>query len=279
MLYTVFPEGNGRGEYSTVLPHVVFTKSTFPWARTPTSTQPLTPLAPGASTEADVPTWLAVLLFDADDVAAYPSLSLEPVMARICDLFPKKLCEDSTLCDNYSYFYEAEGTKGLDIGDELTDPIQIVDVPLELFWKIAPTIADLKLLAHVRKVSLANKPTMAGISDLGEPVGTFSIVFGNRLPQTGMRTFACLVSLEQLQSFLPTDENGGPPAGHQFVTSRFLRLAVLTSWAFYSTGQSATFVDQLLRLNGRRLTEARRMRRTPICESFTKAVIRLRRTP
>lgn len=252
VLYTVFPADNGRGEYSTVLPHVVFTKSTFPWARTPTTTtHPAMSLAPGVSTEADVPTWLAVLLFDADDVAAHPSLSLDPVMATLCDLFPKKLCEDSTLGDNYSYFYKAEDTKGLDIGDQLTDPIQIVDVPLELFWKIAPTIADLKLLAHVRKVSLENKPTMAGISDRGEPVGTFSIVFGNRLPQTGMRTFACLVSLEQLQPFLPTDENGGPPAGHEFVTSRFLRLAVLTSWTFYSTGQSAAFVDQLLRLNGR----------------------------
>src|SRR5215216_5829296 len=33
VLYTVFPENNGRGKYSTVLPHVVFTKSTFPWSR------------------------------------------------------------------------------------------------------------------------------------------------------------------------------------------------------------------------------------------------------
>jgi len=258
VLYTVFPEDNGRGEYSTVLPHVVFTKSTFPWARTPTRPQPEgtpgdwpAPLPPGASAEADVPTWLAVLLFDADDVAAYPALSTTPVMATIGDLYRPSLYKDSTLDDNYSYFYEAKDTKGLDIGDQLTDPIQIIDVPLELFWKIAPTIADLKLLAHVRKVSLVNKPTMAGVSDIGEPVGSFSIVFGNRLPQTGQKTFACLVSLEQLQAFLPTDENGGPPAGHKFDASKFLRLAVLTSWTFYSTGQSATFVEQLLRLNGR----------------------------
>lgn len=277
ILYTVFPEDNGSGKYSTVLPHVVFTKSTFPWARTPTRTPPLAPLnpgewpaslapgasteanfptwltslAPGTSTEANVPTWLAVLLFDADDVAAYPTLSMDPVMATMGDLYPPSLYKDSTLKDNYSYFYEAMDTKGLDIGDNLTDPIQIVNVPLDLFWKIAPTMADLELLAHVRKVSLVNKPTMAGVSDIGEPVGTFSIVFGNRLPQTGQRTFACLVSLEGLQPFLPTDENGGPPAGSTFDSSKFLRLAVLTSWTFFSTGQSATFVEQLLRLNGR----------------------------
>lgn len=250
VLYTVFPEDNGRGEYDTVLPHVVFTKSTFPWTRYPTSTEPEMPAA-GTATEANVPTWLSVLLFDEDDLTPDGPLSLDPVMATIGDLFPESLYEDSTLGDNYSYFYKASDTTGIDIGDNLTDPIQIVDIPLELFWKIAPTIEDLKLLAHVRKVSLVDKPTMPGVSDVGEPVGTFSIVFGNRLPQTQKKTFACLVSLEELQPFLPTDEDGGPPAGTKFVASRFIRLAVLKSWTFYSTGQSATFVDQLLRLNGR----------------------------
>ncbi len=251
VLYTVFPEDNGSGEYDTVLPHVVFMKSAFPWSRYPTSTEPDAPPPPGSSTDANVPTWLSVLLFDEDDVAAYRALSLEPVMATMGDLYPTSVYSNSTLGDNYSYFHNATDTTGLDIGDELSDPIQIVDVPLELFWKIAPTIADLNLLAHVRKVSLINKPTMPGVSDVGEPVGTFSIVFGNRLPQTQKKTFACLVSLEELQAFLPTDEDGGPPAGNTFDGSRFIRLAVLKSWTFYSTGQSATFVEQLLRLNGR----------------------------
>ena len=250
VLYTVFPEDSGRGTYDTVLPHVVFTKSTFPWTRYPTSTVPDAPAA-GTASEANVPTWLSVFLFDEDDVNAHGTLSLEPVMATIGDLFPKSVYGKSTLGDNYSYFYKATDTSGIDIGDELTDPIQIVDIPLELFWKIAPTIEDLKLLAHVRKVSLINKPTMPGVSDIGEPEGTFSIVFGNRLPQTMKKTFACLVSLEGLQPFLPTSEDGGPPPGNDFVASRFIRLAVLTSWTFYSTGQSATFVEQLLRLNGR----------------------------
>jgi len=251
ILYTVFPEDNGTGEYSTVLPHVVFTKSTFPWARYPTSLEPEAPPPPGSSTDANVPTWLAVLLFDADDVAAYPALSPEPANATMGDLFPTSIYNASTLGANHSYFQNATDTTGLDIGDQLTDPIQIIDVPLELFWKIAPTVNDLSLMAHVRRVSLINKPTMPGVSDVGEPLGTFSIVFGNRLPQTGKRSLACLVSLEGLQPFLPTDEDGGAPTGNQFDGARFLRLAVLRSWTFHSTGESATFVDQLLRLNGR----------------------------
>src|SRR5689334_24730008 len=50
VLYTVFPEDNGRGQYDTVLPHVVLTKATFPWSRYPTSTEPEKPPA-GAATE------------------------------------------------------------------------------------------------------------------------------------------------------------------------------------------------------------------------------------
>lgn len=251
VVYTVFPEDNSSGEYTTVLPHVVFTKSTFPWTRYPTTTEPESPPPPGTSTDANVPTWLAVFLFDIDDAAAFPSLSPGPQAATIGDLFPTSIYSASTLGDNYSYFYNATDTSGLGIKDQLTDPIQIIDIPLQLFWQIAPTIDDLKLLAHVRKVSLENKPTIPGVSDVGEAIGSFSIVFGNRLPQTKKKTLACLVSLEQLQPFLPTEEDGGPPPNNQSDASRFLRLAVLKSWTFFSTDESATFVDQLLRLNGR----------------------------
>src|SRR5262249_53308565 len=142
VLYTVFPEDSGRGKYTTVLPHVVFTKATFPWSRYPTSAKPELPAA-GIATEANVPTWLSVLLFDEDDLTPDGPLSLEPVMATIGDLFPQSLNEDSTLRDNYSYFFDASDTSGIDMGDTLSDPIQIVDIPLELFWRIAPTIEDL----------------------------------------------------------------------------------------------------------------------------------------
>jgi hypothetical protein len=253
VVYTVFPAANGSGEYSTVLPHVVFTKSTFPWSRYPTSKELVKPPPPGTGTDANVPTWLTVLLLDEDDVSQYPSLSLEPGNATIGDLFPTKLFAQSTLCNNYSYFEQAKDTSAIELNEQLSDTIQVLDIPLALFWKIAPTIDDLSLLAHVRKVSLVNKPTMNGISDVGEPVGSFSIVFGTRLPQTGKRTFAYLVSLEELEPFLPTDEDGGPPDGNSFDSSLFLRLAVLKSWSFSSTGETATFVDQLLRLNGRKL--------------------------
>ncbi|MGJ8677874.1 MAG: hypothetical protein ACSHX0_10180 [Akkermansiaceae bacterium] len=255
-IYTTFPADNATGEYTTVLPHVVFTNTKFPWTRSPTSTKPAELLASGQGTEKNVPTWLTVLLFDEDDIAAYPGLTLPPQSATIGDLFPPAAYSESTLCENCSYFDGATDTSALNVGDKPTDPIQTLDIPLELFWKIAPTIADLELLAHVRRVSLVKKPTMAGISDIGEPEGDFSIVFGTRLPQTQKRTFACLVSLEQLESYLPDHEDGGPPANNKFDGQKTLRLAVLRSWQFFSTGQPATFRDQLLELNGREATSS-----------------------
>jgi hypothetical protein len=244
-VYTVFPADNASGKYSTVLPHVVFTKPTFPWTRYPTTSDP------SAAGGADVPTWLTVLLFDEDDVAAYPSLQLAPANATMGDLFPPDACAESTLGDNYSYFHGDKDTTQLEPGQAVDDEIQILDVPLKLFWSVAPTIADLCLMAHVRQVSLVPKPTMPGVSDVGEPLGKFSLVFGNRLPQTQKKTYAYLVSLEELEPILPSDENGGPPKGFSSDDTRFLRLAVLKSWTFFSTGQSATFVDQVLELNGR----------------------------
>jgi hypothetical protein len=248
-VYSVFPAANASGEFTAVLPHVVFTRSTFPWIRYPTNEEPFTPPAPGQDTDADVPTWLTVLLLDEDDAAAFPGLALPPVSATLGDLYPPSLVPTSTLGSNVSYFQDASAV-ALDPGDQLTDTIQVLDIPLGLFWQLAPTIADLDLMAHVRQVSLTNKATMAGISDVGEPLGTFSIVFGNRFPADQKKTYAYLVSLEELQDYLPTSEDGGPPAGTRLDPATSLRLAVLTSWTFYSTGQPAAFVNQVLALNG-----------------------------
>jgi hypothetical protein len=199
----------------------------------------------------DVPTWLAVLQLDEDD-----AVPLTPANAKVGDLFPQELYPPSTLGANYSYFFNATSTKQL--GLSLDQAIQVIDLPLDLFWRIAPTLADLSLMAHIRKVSLMNKATPCGgnpgrratLSDDGTPLGTYSIVFGNRLPQTQKRAYAYLVSLEGLQDFLPDNEQGGPPSAAKASGSAFLRLAVLQTWKFFSTGESATFVEQLQALNG-----------------------------
>jgi hypothetical protein len=258
VLYSTFPSDNASGEFSNVLPHVVFSQKTFPWIRYPTNDLPYAPPSPGTDTDADVPTWLWVMLLDEDDVTACTnlglSLNLTPATRAVADLFPQAALPNgvtSSLGNNYSYFNGAINTAGLEPGQNLNDAIQTIDVPLRLIWDIAPTIADLRQMAHGRVVSLINQPTTVNLPDPGEPTGTFSIVFGNRLPADQRKTVAFLVSLEELQDFLPDQTAGGAPSGNTFDGNRSLRLAVFSSWTFFSTGQPATFVHHLLSLNGR----------------------------
>jgi hypothetical protein len=244
-----FPADNASGEFSSVFPHVVLAKPRLPWTRSPIQGQPKP--VPG---DTGAPTWLAVLLLDDGDLA---QADLEPKTMKVGDLFPGKVRPGSTLGDaTYSYFSRPDFTSwvteqdpGLGYGQGYDDAVSVLDLPVGLFSAIAPTIADLELTAHVRSVSVLNKPTVTGaaLDALAEPVGTYSIVVGNRLPQAAMKSHAYLVSLEGLEPFLPDDE-GKPPAGVS--TSANIRLAVLAHWAFFSvTGSPATFDELVLSLN------------------------------
>jgi hypothetical protein len=247
---STFPASNATGEFKTVLPHVVFTAPSFPWARYPTKSPPPLP-APGKDSEGDVPTWLAVLTLDDDDVTAYPALVLDPVTRTVGDLFPADAYTASTLGSAYSYFTGATNTNGLEPGQAVTDPAQTIDIPLQLFANIAPTLADLNLSAHVRQVSVQNKPMALGDTPPDDPIGTFSIVIGNRLPQDNKQSHAYLVSLEALQDYLPATGDGGTTANAKLDMTQSLRLAVLQHWTFNTKGETAAFVDQLEQLNGR----------------------------
>jgi hypothetical protein len=232
---STFPASNASGTFGTVLPHVVFTAASFPWTRYPTRNPPQLP-APGTDTETDVPTWLAVLVLDDDDAAAFPGqLALDPVTRVLGDLFPPAAHLASTPGqDYYSYFTAASDTTRLEAGETVSDHVQTIDIPLKLFADIAPTLADLSLTAHVRQVAVENKPVPLGATPSAEPVGTFAIVIGNRLPQRNKRSHAYLVSLEGLEDFLPGTGDGGATANASLVMSRPLRLAVLQHWTFTS---------------------------------------------
>lgn len=247
-LYSLFPPDQATGKYDAVFPSVVFTKTTLPWNRSPLkNSDKIT--KNGTDTDEDVPTWMTILLLDEQDMNAFsesmPDLSPVPVVRTLGDLLPSSLYAASSLGKNYSYFQNVSDVDPQDVfdpGQKLTDPVTTLDVPVPLFLKLAPSPEDLKYMAHIRRVSLVNKPTMTGISDIGEPEGDFSIVFGNRLPGTDRKSYAALVSLEGMEELLP-------PKGSGLEGDRFVRLAVLHSWTFYSTGDNASFTNRLKNLN------------------------------
>jgi hypothetical protein len=249
---STFPASNATGEFKTVLPHVVFNSTTFPWVRTPTTARLTLPPA-GQDTEADVPTWLAVLVLDDDDDPSPDrnKLKLVPTIGVLGDLFRSVVYPDTTLGDNYSYFSEAKNMDGLEIDETIGDPVQTIDLPLTLWADLAPTLEDLDLSAHVRTVSIENKPAALGAETPVDPLGTFAIVIGTRLPQDNKKSYAYLVSLEGLEGFLAASNEGGKLRDPSLKMERSLRLAVLAHWTFNTKGGPAAFVDQLEHLNDR----------------------------
>jgi hypothetical protein len=248
---STFPAANGTGEFETVLAHVVLNGATLPWARSPI---PDAPLRAEIDVEADVPTWLAVVVFDDDDVAEFPQLTLSPTTGVVGDLFPVAAYPKTTLGDDYSYFEGATSTKRLQIDQTVDDPVQTIDIPLELWARVAPTLDDLKLTAHVRSLSVENKPLALGATPPSDPIGTFAIVVGNRLPAPDKRSYAYLVSLEGLRDVLPATDDGGTLTDPSIDIKRKLRLAVLAQWSYNNTKRgTAAFVQRLEMLNRRPL--------------------------
>lgn len=238
-LNSVFPAGNSSGEFSAVFPHAVFNKKTFPWIRFPTTDQPK------VEGGADIPTWLWVMLLDEDDAAEFGGLNLSPVQRTIAGLVAGNL--DSGPAFTSYFASEAAMEDDLDPGQTPTDKINTIDLPIALFQSLAPSLDDLKLMAHGRTVSLVNQSTGPALSTV-QPTGDFSIVMSNRLPANGKANYAYLVSLEGLEALLPGYTGPLADTGQ----AAWVRLAVLKNWKFFSAGEPAAFVNMVEKLNGRK---------------------------
>ena len=128
----VYPPDKSEGCYENSLPHIVLTKQALPWLRILKEHLP-PKREPADEGERDVPSWLAVLLFTQEEIDRY---HLQVVDRKVGDLDTSP-----------------------DFGETKEDPCRTIDVPMELFQAIAPTIDDLKLLAHIRQVDILRKAT------------------------------------------------------------------------------------------------------------------------
>ena len=239
----VYPPAHTSGEYTNVLPHIVLRRRTLPWERavaTPENGKKTTPrFAPpsGSAPPHEEPSWLALLVIDQND----PPLANPGVTAgaarqgTIQDLYadPSK----KTL----SYFTHAFA-QGVDFpknlletGQKPEDTCQMIDIPVGLFKKIAPTKADLNWLAHNQLTFLADETTEQEVA----------IVMANRLPLAGSMSTVHLVSLEGMADFLP-DANG---AQTKLDGYDYIRLVSLYSWDFSAVEVKIHFAAYLKNLN------------------------------
>jgi hypothetical protein len=214
-VHAQFPPPGAQGRYENVLPHVVLAVETLPWQRDSGT---------AALGVAETHPWLALLTFDGDD----PPPAVQN--GTVGQLLPAALPSGTMSYPNLT----------LEPGESASDPCEFVDVPAELFHAIAPTVDDLRWLAHGRHVdetALARK----AFADEAPPQQDLSTVISNRLPAPGGRAVCCLVSVEGMAPFLPPRE---PPPG-----TTAIRLVVLAWWSFGSVERTEAFREYFERLD------------------------------
>ncbi|MBC8031868.1 MAG: hypothetical protein H7Z16_17430 [Pyrinomonadaceae bacterium] len=205
-IYCVYPPEGHIGDFANSLPHVVFTRRTLPWERN---------LHPGEEPAAEK-TWMAILLFSAADFSdgKFPK--------------PKALPVKDLLNPGGSAVGPKLTSADLAADESEEDLCNTIDIPGALFRQIAPRLADIQYLAHVREVDTGDKETLSFLAD-----GWFSVVLGNRFPEPerangnvplAVENRAFLVSLEGLEDYLP--------GGSGDLAGKNVRLALLASWSF-----------------------------------------------
>jgi hypothetical protein len=233
--YSSFPPPNSQGEYSNVLPHIVLTRRTLPWERF-------------LNAEIKDAPWLALLLFDDDD----PPPPLQAVQGgdlqrqdflRSKDATqPSKSTLPSTAVSYPDGFAKSGLTFVLEPGENLYDHCQAIDVPVDLFNAIIPSLDDLKYLAHARTVTMDNKE-----GSFKNLTSDYSVVIGNRLPELNTKCTVHLVSLEGLLAYLPSGADYSPASITLPDKSEagLVRLVSLKSWSFTSVDPKQTFEGYL----------------------------------
>lgn len=248
LIHSQYPPSNTAGEFSNVLPHVVFNNLSLPWIRMPNQPgwAPFEGAFQGtnAKYDLDAPTWMAVLVFTEADYAG-ASIDLKVQSGTVADLMPQ-----NSNSPNFISPLWASGDTLDDLApwEDASTACQYLDIPVALFQSVAPSLADLFMMAHVREVELGSAPAQVG-QDV-EDVGSYSMVLGNRIPVAGQRHVAVLVSLERMGLYLPDYQGNITPDSYP-ASATAVRLPVMTSWAFTSTGDSFRFDSLLENLNGR----------------------------
>jgi hypothetical protein len=237
-VYSTYPPKNYEGNISTVLPHVVLTAPTIPWQRTVSNSEYGTFDIPSYKIDGVQIPWLALLVFDEDDLVSKP-ININLIKLR----------------DTDSNTFTADREQESIEKDE--DLVTVIDVDVNLFKNIAPSAADLIYLSHIREVSILQKelkleqPLNIIEEDLGITIGDkiskeFSVVVGNRLPKVGGRTTVHLVSLENMRKYLPGEETEYIwPAEIETI-----RLVTFKNWSFSCTEKQRTLKDYVENLNG-----------------------------
>ena len=235
IIHSVFPPANYQGEFNDCLSHVVLSRPILPWIRDIGGDNPSIP-------------WLAVLLFDEDEVRTISYTKAEvqdliPTGASITAIGNPSVSGTGQMPEGYlSYPFNAPSSGQpyvLDYGETPEDSCYIIDVPAALFNAIVPSLSDLSYLAHIRQVDSTSKTSQEKITE-------FSLVVGNRIPQKQGKSTVHLVSLEGLAQYLPSDTQYTSQLPDNI---NYVRLVSIKTWNFSVLPEKESFKKLLENLN------------------------------
>ncbi len=211
-IHMVFPPANQTGIYHDVLPNIVFGSFALPWIRN------IDPTAKSSTQDPTTP-WMGLLTIYPAELpdGTNPQMSSPPTTSTAGALVSPG---DSTILPPVLP----------DVSSSDTTPALLVDMNLAYFQAIAPTIAELPMLAHAREVNTDGKIILGLDED-----GCFSVVMSNRVALDGSSNTVFLVSLEGHQDHLP----GGSAIPAQYTK---IRLAVLGGWSFTASTSPGSFL-------------------------------------
>ncbi len=240
-----FPPENTLGEFANVIPHVCLSRATLPWERSAENIQI-------NADSTDVIPWLGLLLFNEEDptptLQSATLLDLLSIDYQTPDHQPGK-CPKNILFPNFPGTDHNE----LDYSENWSDPCWVIDVPLELFNKIAPSLEDLIWLGHVREIKVTDSQSNFYLNKL-KRMSTetsspkLSCVIANRLPLPGKQNSVYLISFENWGQYLPNTDASANPTIPPGITQ--VRLVVLKKWSFFAVSEQEDFAGYLLNLNG-----------------------------
>ena len=239
-----FPPDLANGEYSGVLPHIVLNRRTLPWER---ASIPSSEVAP----------WLAVLLFNDDECVLTQKEGVTDVVPDGKHVVTQKLTAKALVkkgsditVDGSSVSSKGElpedylsypGINHLECGESPDDPCTVIDIPLELFNRVAPAAEDMQYTAQIREVDTTNTV------DHTDSTIQYAIVMGNRVAKDNAKSQVFLVSLEKMGDYLPGSDGTSSP--HIPAGTTHLRLITYYHWSFTANAMGETFQGLARNLN------------------------------
>ncbi len=216
-VHSVYPPINSNSIFDQYLPNIVFNKRALPWERDLNKSDKSVP-------------WLCLLIFAEGEITVDPKTKSALITSTAQEFLES---DDNVLKPDIP-------TDSVP-ADVLATNCSHIRISAEVFNALAPKVAELKYLSHVRQVDTGDQAIM-GVED----TGWFSVITGNRFlksaAKTGTRFYVHLVSLEGYFDIMNGTKTW-PKKKSDSSQDKDIALASLYNWTFLSQPEKLYFKE------------------------------------